>query len=171
MKAKAVKYLLRMEPSDILLLQETKIEEYALLLLSRTKWKKNSGKAVSARGISGGLVTLWSEDMFQLKSSFATQHWIYTDLLHLPSKISLALFNLYVLANFLEKKDCWHTLSDFLEIYSPPNIILAGDINITLDPNERKGGVWGKDPFHVSVESLILAWDMLDLKPKKGCYT
>lgn len=95
-----------METLDILLFQETNIEEDALLSLSQTKWKNNSRKEVSARGTSGGLVTLWSEDMFQLKSSFTTQHWIYADLLHLPSKISLALFNLYVPVNFLEKKDC-----------------------------------------------------------------
>ena len=53
-KAEAVKDLLRMEPSDILLLQETNIEEEALLSLSRSKWKKNAGMAVSARGTSGG---------------------------------------------------------------------------------------------------------------------
>jgi len=64
LKVEAVKDLLRMEISDILLLQETKIEEDALLSLSRTKWKKNSGKVVSARGTSRGLATLWSEDKF-----------------------------------------------------------------------------------------------------------
>lgn len=74
LKAEAVKYLSRMELLDILLLQETKIEEDALISLSRIKWNKNSGKAVSTRGISWGLATLWSEDMFQLKISFATQH-------------------------------------------------------------------------------------------------
>ena len=63
-KADAVKDLLRMEPSDILLLQETKIAEDALLLLSKTKWKKNFGMAVSARGTSGGLATLWYEEFF-----------------------------------------------------------------------------------------------------------
>ena len=63
-KAEAVKDLLRMEPSDILLLQETKISEDALLLLSKTKWKNNFGKDVSARGTSGGLATLWSKDVF-----------------------------------------------------------------------------------------------------------
>ena len=57
-KAEAVKDLLRMEPSDILLLQETKIAEDALLLLSKTKWKKNSGMVVNARATSGGLATL-----------------------------------------------------------------------------------------------------------------
>ena len=88
LKAEAVKDLLKMETLYILLFQETKIEEDVLLSLSQIEWKKNSGKAVSAKGTSGGIATLWSEDMFQLKSSFATHHWIYTDLLHLPSKIS-----------------------------------------------------------------------------------
>eukprot|EP00253_Pinus_taeda_P021139 PITA_21139 len=119
MKAEAVKDLLRMEPSYILLLQETNIEEYVLLSLSQTKWKRNSGKAVSARGKEG-----------------------------------LLAYSLRFSRNLL-----------------PQNIILAGDLNITLDPNEKKGGVWGKDPFLVLLESLILAWDLLDLKPKKGRYT
>ena len=48
LKAEAIKYLLKMEASDILLLQETKIEEDALLSLSRLKWKKNASMAVSA---------------------------------------------------------------------------------------------------------------------------
>ena len=56
-KVDAVKYLLRMEPSDILLLQETKIVEDGLLLLSKTRWKKNSGMDVTARGTSRGLPT------------------------------------------------------------------------------------------------------------------
>ena len=64
LKSEAVKDLLRMETSDILLLQETKIEEDALLSLSQTKWKKNTGKAISARGTSRGLATLWLEDIF-----------------------------------------------------------------------------------------------------------
>ena len=140
-KAEAVKDLLRMEPSDILLLQETKIAEDVLLLLSKTKWKKNFGKVVSARGTSGGLETLWSEDIFLLNESYASQHWIFTDLQHIPSKTSLALFNLYVPVNLIEKKDCWTTLSHFIETHSPNNIIVAGDLTIILDPMEKKGGV------------------------------
>ena len=103
-KVEAVKDLLRMEPSYILLLQETKIEEESLLSLSNSKWKKKAGKVVSARGSSGGLATLWSEDKFLLKNSFTTQHWIYTELQHITSKISMPLFNLYVLENLIEKK-------------------------------------------------------------------
>ena len=74
-----------MNPLDILLLQETKIEEDALLSISKSKWKKNAGLAVSARGSSGDLDTLWSEDIFHLKNSFRTQHWLFTELEHVSS--------------------------------------------------------------------------------------
>jgi exonuclease III len=137
MKIEAVKDLLKTESPEILMLQETKIEGEALLDLSRMNWKRNGGKVVSARGTSGGLATVWIEDQFHLESSFETQHWIYTELRHKTSKISIALFNLYVPVQFVEKKECWQTLSDFVEAYSPKNIIIAGDLNIVLEPKEK----------------------------------
>ena len=73
MKPESVKYILKIETPDILMLQETKIEGGTLLDLSRTKWKLNSGKAVSARGSSGGLATVRSKDMFEMVSSFERQ--------------------------------------------------------------------------------------------------
>ena len=63
-KAEAVKDLLKIEPSDILMLQETKIEGKALLDISKKKWKKSVGRAVSSTGSSRGLATLWTEDLF-----------------------------------------------------------------------------------------------------------
>ena len=47
---------------------------------------------------------------------------------------------------------------------------MAGDLNITLDPKEKKDGVRGKDPFQESV-SLIQASGLIDFKPKKGRFT
>ena len=48
-KIEEVKDLMKMEPIDILMLQETKIEGEALLEISKNKWQKNAGKAISAR--------------------------------------------------------------------------------------------------------------------------
>ena len=127
-----------MVPSKILLLQETKIEEEALLILSKSKWRFTSGKVVSARGTCGGLASLWSAENFQLLNFHATQHWIFTELLHYASKISISLFNLYVPVNYIEKQSCWKSLSDFLEVNSLANLVLAGDLNISLLPNEKK---------------------------------
>ena len=136
-----------MDCYDILLLQETNIEEDSLLLLSKSKWKMNTGKDVSAGGTFGGLATLWCVENFQLKIWFVTQQWIFIELFHISSKISLALFNLYVPVNFIEKKECWTSLLEFLDVSSPSNSITAGDLNIMLAPNEKKGGVVGKDYF------------------------
>ena len=58
MKAEAIKDLLNMEPTEIVILQETKIEGNTLLDISKLKWKKNAGKVVRSRGSSGGIATL-----------------------------------------------------------------------------------------------------------------
>jgi exonuclease III len=160
-KIEAVKDLLKAESPEILMLQETKIEGEVLLDLSRTKWKRNDGKVVSARGTSGGLATVWIEDLFQLESSFETQHWIYTELRHKTSKITISLFNLYVPVHYVEKKYCWQTLLDFVEAYSPKNIIVAGDLNIVLDPKEKRGGIISRDQLLPLVEDMIQQWDLL----------
>ena len=62
-------------------------------------------------------------------------------------------------------------LSDFLKFSSPVNIVLASDLNITLVPNEKKGGLDGKDHMQDYVEDLIQAWDLINLKPNVGCFT
>ena len=137
---------MRMESSDILLLQETKIDKDLLLNLSKNKWNMYNGIAVSARGTCGGLATIWSMDKFTLLSSFASQHWIFSELQCSISKISIALFNLYVPVNYVEKKECWLSLSNVLDSNFLRNIIVAGDLNIIIDPSEKKEACWVKTP-------------------------
>eukprot|EP00253_Pinus_taeda_P006193 PITA_06193 len=169
-KAKAIKDLLKIETADILMLQETKVEGEALLNTSVNKWKYDSGKVVSARGTAGGLGTLWTKS-FSLERFSATQHWIFIELRHTVSNLTLALFNLYVPVHYEEKKECWRSLSDFLEQISPSNLVIGGDLNIILDPKEKKGGIQSRDPFSRTVGNLIQRWDLVDLKPVKGKFT
>ena len=72
MKIKAVKDLMKAELADLQMLQETKIKGEALLEINKKKWQKNTGKAISARGSSGGIETLWKEDQFRLINSHNT---------------------------------------------------------------------------------------------------
>ena len=37
--------------------------------------------------------------------------------------------------------------------------------------NENKGGIRGKDYMQDSVEELTQLWELIDLKPKTGCFT
>jgi endonuclease/exonuclease/phosphatase family metal-dependent hydrolase len=51
------------------------------------------------------------------------------------------------------------------------NIVLAGDINVMLSLEEKKGGSLGRDPIHEWVEDIILEWDLDDIKPLGGKFT
>ena len=48
---------------------------------------------------------------------------------------------------------------------------MAGDLNLTLDVKEKKGGLCGRDPMLNIVENFILSWELIDFKPKRGRYT
>ena len=98
-KVEVVNDIIRMASPDVLLLQETKINEDSILSISSKKWKMNVGKDVSARGNAGGIATLWKENVFTLEQSHTLQHWIFSELRHTPSQKSFCLFNLYVPVN------------------------------------------------------------------------
>ena len=79
-KIEDVNDFIRMASPDVLLLQETKIDEDSILSISSKKWKMNVGKGMSARGTAGEIATLWKEKSFSLEHSHTTQHWILSEL-------------------------------------------------------------------------------------------
>lgn len=57
-KEESIRGLIRIEVPDILLVQETKLEDSVFLQASKKLWNGSEAKAISARGASGGLGTL-----------------------------------------------------------------------------------------------------------------
>jgi exonuclease III len=170
-KEEALKDIIKASKADILLLQETKMSQQDSLKASLNVWRNNQGIAENARGASGGLCTLWNTTKIDLISSDTCMHWIHTKLLHKDSGYLVSLFNIYVPQHIEEKKHCWETLKDFLQQNELDNIILGGDLNVTLAQEEKRGGTIVRDPAREWVEDLISAWDLVDIKPAKGLYT
>jgi hypothetical protein len=85
--------------------------------------------------------------------------------------LSLSLLNIYVPVRYSENKDCWQTLADILDIFSPSNIILAGDLNLIFEPKEKRGGNSNRDQMLPFVEELFHQWYLLYFRPSKGLYT
>jgi len=73
-KEEAIKSLIRSDSPDILLIQETKMEDKAFLHISKNLWKRSEGQAVSPRGASGGLGTLWNTNKFSKVLEVANSH-------------------------------------------------------------------------------------------------
>ena len=170
-KVESMRDLVRINKPEILLAQETKMEDESALHAGNTFWKKGSGKAVRSRGASGGLATFWDSSKFELLTIHSSMHWIYTKLTHKESGHQVSLFNLYVPILLAEKKDCWDSFEAFLSLHRPENIIIAGDLNVTLAANEKKGGSIFRDPSQEWVEDTILGWDLVDIKPSNGNFT
>ena len=49
--------------------------------------------------------------------------------------------------------------------------ILAGDFNITISLEEKKGGSKVRDPFGERLEDIMTSRRLVDIKQKKGKYT
>lgn len=78
------------------------------------------------------------------------------------------MFNLYAPVLPGEKKNCWNLLQSFLLEQNPGNIIIAGDLNVTLAVDEKKGGSIVRDLAREWVEDIMLDWDLEDIKPSSG---
>lgn len=171
LKEDALKDIVRMYSPEILLIQETKMEEIFLLNTSKSFWRKGIGCAVSARGASGGIATFWDSTIYDLLQKENSAHWIFTKFLHKDSGQQVSLFNIYSPVLHSDKKLCWDSISSFLSLNNPENIIIAGDMNVTLAANEKRGGTRVRDPAREWVEDLILGWDLEDIKPSSGKFT
>ena len=65
----------------------------------------------------------------------------------------------------MEKRDCWKSIQDTLSSQNPESIILAWDLNITINAKEKKSGSLVRDPLREIVEDVMRDWDLEDIKP------
>ena len=62
-----MKDLVRIHKPEILLVQETKMEENATLQVGKKFWKKGLGIGNNSRGASGGIATFWDSTLYDLE--------------------------------------------------------------------------------------------------------
>ena len=77
-----MKDLVRIHEPEILLVQETKLEETAILQAGKKFWKKGPGIAKNSRGASGGIATFWDSTLYDLEAEERALHWVFTKLIH-----------------------------------------------------------------------------------------
>jgi len=162
--------LISLHQPDILLIQETKLEETAFLQISKKFWKKNGAAALSSRGASGGIGTLWDDRKYDVMDTKISSHWILTVLRQINTNTLVSIFNIYAPNSYGEKTNCWNLIREERSNLQG-NVILAGDLNLTLSLNEKRGGSRSRDPITDMVEDIIMTWNLTDIKPATGKYT
>ena len=130
--------LISLHQPDILLIQETKLEETAFLQTSKKFWKKKGSAALSSRGASGGIGTLWDDRKYEAMVIKNSTHWILTVLRQKDNDSLVSIFNIYAPNSYNEKLQCWTLLREE-QSNIQGNVIVDGDLNITLSQNEKRG--------------------------------
>eukprot|EP00253_Pinus_taeda_P033392 PITA_33392 len=145
----------KLQGSQPTLEKETKLEDYVFLHASKKLWNKCEAKGISTNGASGGFGSLWNATKFTLVSETLNSHWLLLKLQHIDSKEIISLFNVYASVNVVEKKDCWDSIRTQADLVNIENIIIAGDLNLTLLSTDKIGGNIVRDPEREWVEDLI----------------
>ena len=80
------------------------------------------------------------------------------------------IFNIYAPNSYAEIFFCWNLLRKERSNLQG-NVILAGDLNVILNQDEKRGGSLIRDPIREIVDETILDWDLMDINPTTGKYT
>ena len=153
-KEESMMDLVSLHQPDIFLIQETKMEEAAFLQVSIKFWKKKGKAAISSRGASGGIGTLWDDKKFEAIDIKYSSNWILTLLRQKDTNTLVRIFNIYAPNSFADKKTCWNLLREERS-NQHGNVILGGDFNVTLSQDEKRGGSLIRDPIREIVADII----------------
>jgi hypothetical protein len=74
LKVESLRDLIKLDKSSVILLQETKMEEYVALLSGKKPMQNGKGIAKSLVGASGGIMTPWDPLQWELEVSFYANH-------------------------------------------------------------------------------------------------
>lgn len=169
-KTIALRDLLYNERPEILLIKETKQNQYEMQKIIDTQ-RQYSGAISSSRGASGGIVTMWNNQQCDCDSTIINQNWIRTNLNSKEESRDLIIYNVYIPNHSREKELCWKELKESIDSEQTSNIIIAGDFNLILHANEKRGGNFMHDPFRSQLEEIMQEHEMVDIIPKNRKYT
>lgn len=83
-----------MEKLDILLLQDSKTNKKEMENMIQ-KIYNFEGLALSSIGASGGIITLWRKDKWELQNQQTESRWIKTKLKSKSMKMQICLYNVF----------------------------------------------------------------------------
>ena len=145
-KQKSIRHLFSSLLPDVVLLQETMTSTFPALLAFSKLCPGWEFCAISSFGLLGGILSGWNLKLIKCKS-FHTVAGILLKALIRGSTFPLSILNCY--GPYLHREAFWNSVARG-GLLSLPNLILAGDLNLTLNVSEiwvlrHKLILWG--PF------------------------
>ena len=169
-KRSSLRKLIQKYSPRFVFVQETKMEDiHAKILLSIWKDPKLKWTFSPSSGNSGGLLSLWQSDFFQLDSCCCEQHWIgLTGTIQNPN-FKCCLINIYNPCTTEARALVWRSITDYVSASNLP-CLLMGDCNETLEPNERGSFLFSTNGSN-DFKAVLQVLNLLEIQTKNGKYT
>ncbi|XP_058784973.1 uncharacterized protein LOC131659865 [Vicia villosa] len=153
--------------ADIFLIQESKLAAVSNSIAFSFWRRKDIGFSfLPSVGASGGLISLWNSESFQVLFSFGGEG--YLGLKVVWKEEVFYIVNVYSSCNSGEKRVLWRKLLELKSRFSDGEWVIARDFNAVKNVNERKGS---SGRYRVSEERDFLEFinlsNLVDV-PSKG---
>ena len=103
---------------------------------------------------------------WQLKGNTVNSHWLKIFLESIKYQQQIIVYNIYNPNNYKEKDLCWASLKEDMNNEDNINIIMGGNLNLIMHSNEKRGGIFGHDPFRLQLENTMQEQELVDIAPK-----
>ena len=160
-KQKSLRLLLSSLSPDLVLLQETMTSPYPALFAFYKIFPGWEFCALSSIGLSRGLLTSWNPKLFKCKA-YQTVAGILLKATIMGSALKLSILNCY--GPYHNRDSFWNVVASG-GLLSLPNLILAGDLNLTLSASEIWGSKALSDPLSPYFSKLFSDHNLVDVAP------
>ncbi|KAH7861840.1 hypothetical protein Vadar_031605 [Vaccinium darrowii] len=137
-KKRFVNSLLKERKPDILLIQETKVEQMEDFHVKKLWYDTELEYAVvNANGLSGGIITIWSLNAWVAEEVISTKNFLLIRGV-CKANFPCIIVNIYAPNNYVERRAIWGELVSLKERFQVP-WCLGGDFNEIKGIGERLG--------------------------------
>ncbi|XP_071717922.1 uncharacterized protein [Rutidosis leptorrhynchoides] len=122
---------------QFLAIQETMVKKVSQPILNSI-WKNQPFQyvQVGSTGRSGGLLSIWREDVFTLLNQWSNRYWIASLLRYIPNQKVLFIIIVYDPQHEQDKNFVWNQIITMANLWSSP-ICVLGDFNSVCKEEER----------------------------------
>ena len=111
-KLEVIKRFKTMEYASIILIQEAKKSAEDSLETIKSIWTKGTGIATNAHGASGGLLSWWNSEQYEMLEAIEDRNWLLIELEDKDSKKKFWVGNVYGPTLNAQKERFWNSLEE-----------------------------------------------------------
>ena len=163
---------LRAWGADIICLQETWLTQVEQRTWTSFGWGSDLAHvAIEATGRSGGILLAWKEEFFDLLSTWKGRHVAAAQLKHRKDGTCIVVASAYGPSISGRREELWEDLRQLHGTFDSAPMLIGGDFNVTLWPDDRPDGGGGRDPGSSQFREVLALLGLADMGPQDRRYT